>query len=70
MDSRDINDHDMRVGPTDKMSCEEYAKMIAAETPPYDGDPFIFDCSRKGTQTKTGICQERIRENPGFGVSF
>jgi aldehyde:ferredoxin oxidoreductase len=55
MDSRDINDHDMRVGRTDKMSCEEYVNMISNETPPYR-DPFMFDYSWQGEQAyKTGI---------------
>ena len=55
VDSRDINNHDMQMGPTKKMSCEEYVKMVATETPPYN-DHFMFDYSWKGEQAyKTGI---------------
>jgi aldehyde:ferredoxin oxidoreductase len=58
MDSRDINNHDMQVGPTKKMSCAEYVEMLAKATPPYD-DPFMFDYSWKGDQAhKTGIYSE------------
>ncbi len=58
MDSRDINDHDMRVGKTDKMSCEEYVNLLATETPPY-ADPFMFDYGWQGEQAyKTGIYSE------------
>ncbi len=55
MDSRDINNHDVQLGATKKMSCEEYVKRIATQMPPYD-DPFMFDYSWKGEQAyKTGI---------------
>ncbi len=55
MDSRDINNHDIQMGKTNKMSCEEYVKMLATETPPYN-DPFMFDHSWQGEQAyKTGI---------------
>jgi len=57
MDSRDINNHDIQLGPTKKMPCEEYVKMVApAEMPPYSDDPFMFDYSWQGEQAyKTGI---------------
>jgi aldehyde:ferredoxin oxidoreductase len=57
MDSRDINSHDMRFGPAGKkISCEEFVKVLSGETPPYTGDPFMFDYSWKGEQAyKTGI---------------
>jgi len=56
MDSRDINDHDMRVGTSKTMACEDYVNMLATETPPYTGDPFMFDYSWQGEQAyKTGI---------------
>ncbi len=58
MDSRDINNHDIQVGATKKMSCEEYVKMLATQTVPYN-DPFMFDYSWKGEQAyKTGIYSE------------
>jgi len=56
MDSRDVNNHDMQLGPTRTMSCEEYVKMLASVTPPYTDDPFMFDYSWQGEQAyKTGI---------------
>jgi aldehyde:ferredoxin oxidoreductase len=58
MDSRDINNHDVQVGPTKKMSCEEYVKRLATQTPPHN-DPFMFDYSWQGEQAyKTGIYSE------------
>jgi hypothetical protein len=38
MDSRDQNNHDMQLGPTKLMSCEEYANCLVHE--PADDDPF------------------------------
>ena len=59
MDSRDINNHDLQIGPTDKMSCEEYVKLLAAACPPFEDDPFMFDYSWQGEQAyKTGIYSE------------
>lgn len=56
MDSRDINNHDMQLGPTRKMSCEEYVKLLASASPPYADDPFMFDYSWQGDQAyKTGV---------------
>ena len=56
MDSRDINNHDIQLGPTEKMSCEEYVRMVAAKMPPYSDDPFMYDYSWQGEQAyKTGI---------------
>ena len=56
MDSRDINNHDIQLGATNKMSCEEYVKMMAGEMPPYSDDPFMYDYSWQGEQAyKTGI---------------
>ena len=44
------------MGPTKKMSCEEYVKMMATEMPPYSDDPFMYDYSWQGEQAyKTGI---------------
>ncbi len=59
MDSRDINNHDMQLGPTDLMSCEQYVTLLAAASPPYSNDPFMFDYSWQGEQAaKTGIYSE------------
>jgi aldehyde:ferredoxin oxidoreductase len=59
MDSRDINNHDIQMGPTDKMSCEEYVKTMARLMTPNDQDPFMFDYSWQGDQaSKTGIYSE------------
>ena len=56
MDSRDINNHDIQMGPTQKMSCEEYVRMMATKMPPYSDDPFMYDYSWQGEQAyKTGI---------------
>jgi len=56
MDSRDINNHDIQLGPTDKMTCEEYVKTMATLMPPYSDDPYMYDYSWKGEQAyKTGI---------------
>ncbi len=56
MDSRDINNHDMQLGPTKLMSCEQYVKLLASASPPYSDDPFMFDYSWQGEQAyKTGI---------------
>jgi aldehyde:ferredoxin oxidoreductase len=56
MDSRDINNHDMQLGPTKLMSCEEYVKMLASVSMPYTDDAFMFDYSWQGEQAyKTGI---------------
>ena len=56
MDSRDINNHDIQMGPTDKMSCTEYVKMLSTQMPPYTDDPFMYDYSWQGDQAyKTGI---------------
>jgi aldehyde:ferredoxin oxidoreductase len=56
MDSRDINNHDMQLGPTDRMSCEEYVKLLASACPPYEDDPYMFDYSWQGEQAyRTGI---------------
>jgi aldehyde:ferredoxin oxidoreductase len=59
MDSRDINNHDIQMGPTDKMSCEEYVKRMATQMPPYTDDPFMYDYSWQGERAyKTGIYSE------------
>jgi len=56
VDSRDQNNHDMQLGPTKLMSCEEYVKMLASTSPPFSDDPFMFDYSWQGDQAyKTGI---------------
>ena len=56
MDSRDINNHDMQLGPTKLMSCEQFVKLLASATPPHGDDPFMFDYSWQGEQAyKTGI---------------
>jgi aldehyde:ferredoxin oxidoreductase len=56
MDSRDINNHDIQMGPTDKMSCEEYVKRMASQMLPYADDPFMYDYSWKGERAyETGI---------------
>ena len=44
------------MGPTQKMSCEEYVKMMATKMPPYSDDPFMYDYSWQDEQAyKTGI---------------
>jgi aldehyde:ferredoxin oxidoreductase len=59
MDSRDINNHDVSLGPAEGMSCEEYVKLLAAACPPFDDDPFMFDYGWRGEQAyKTGIYSE------------
>ncbi len=56
VDSRDINNHDMQLAPPEGMSCEQYVNLLAAASPPFSGDPFMFDYSWKGEQAyKTGI---------------
>ncbi|MEJ2111302.1 MAG: aldehyde ferredoxin oxidoreductase N-terminal domain-containing protein, partial [Acidobacteriota bacterium] len=56
MDSRDINNHDMQLGRTEKMPCGEYVNLLASACPPYGDDPFMFDYSWQGDQAyKTGI---------------
>jgi aldehyde:ferredoxin oxidoreductase len=56
MDSRDINNHDLSLGPNSRMSCEEYVKLLASASLPYGDDPFMLDYSWKGEQAyKTGI---------------
>ncbi|MBN2242042.1 MAG: hypothetical protein JW793_05075 [Acidobacteria bacterium] len=56
MDSRDINNHDMQLAPNERMSCEEYVRLLAAACPPFDDDPYMFDYSWQGEQAfKTGI---------------
>ena len=56
MDSRDINNHDMQLGPSKQISCEDHVKMLALACPPYSDDPFMFDYSWQGEQAfKTGI---------------
>ena len=56
MDSRDINNHDISLGPNDLMSCEAYVKLLASACLPHDDDPFMFDYSWRGEQAyKTGI---------------
>jgi aldehyde:ferredoxin oxidoreductase len=56
MDSRDINSHDIQMGPTDKMTCKEYVERMASQMPPYTDDPFMFDYSWQGEQAyETGI---------------
>ena len=55
MDSRDINNHDISLGPNDLMSCEAYVKLLASACLPHDDDPFMFDYSWRGEQAyKTG----------------
>jgi aldehyde:ferredoxin oxidoreductase len=59
MDSRDINNHDMQLGPTERMSCEQFVKLLASTSPPHQDDPFMFDYSWRGEQAyKTGIYSE------------
>ncbi len=56
VDSRDINNHDMQLGPTKLMPCEKYVQLLASSSPPYSDDPFMFDYSWQGEQAyKTGI---------------
>jgi aldehyde:ferredoxin oxidoreductase len=59
MDSRDQNNHDMQLGPTKLMSCEQFVKLLASAAPPHQDDPFMFDYSWQGEQAyKTGIYSE------------
>jgi len=59
MDSRDINNHDMQLGPTRLMSCEQFVQLLASTSPPYQDDLFMFDYSWQGDQAyKTGIYSE------------
>jgi aldehyde:ferredoxin oxidoreductase len=56
MDSRDINNHDLSLGPNNRMSCKEYVTLLASACLPYGDDPFMFDYSWEGAQAyKTGI---------------
>jgi len=56
MDSRDINNHDMQLGPTKLMSCGDFVRLLASATPPHADDPFMFDYSWQGEQAyRTGI---------------
>jgi aldehyde:ferredoxin oxidoreductase len=56
MDSRDQNNHDMQLGPTKLMSCEQFVKLLTSASPPHEDDPFMFDYSWQGEQAyKTGI---------------
>ncbi|MGD9159713.1 MAG: aldehyde ferredoxin oxidoreductase N-terminal domain-containing protein, partial [Desulfobacteraceae bacterium] len=59
MDSRDINNHDISIGPVKGMSCKEYVELLASACLPYGDDPFMFDYNWKGNQAyKTGIYSE------------
>jgi aldehyde:ferredoxin oxidoreductase len=56
MDSRDINNHDVQIAPSKRMTCEEHVKLLAEACPPFSDDPFMFDYSWQGDQAyKTGI---------------
>ncbi len=56
MDSRDINNHDMSLGPSKKMTCEEFVKVTASGALPYADDPFMFDYSWNTDQAyRTGV---------------
>ena len=56
MDSRDVNNHDLSIGPVKDMSCREYVELLASACLPHGDDPFMFDYSWKGDQAfKTGI---------------
>ncbi len=56
VDSRDINNHDVQLGPSKERSCEEHVKMIASACLPFGDDPFMLDYSWQGDQAyKTGI---------------
>jgi len=56
VDSRDINNHDVRLGEVRQMSCEEYVKLLASACLPYGDDPYMFDYSWQGDQAyRTGI---------------
>jgi aldehyde:ferredoxin oxidoreductase len=56
VDSRDINNHDVRLGEVRQMSCEEYVKLLASACLPYGDDPYMFDYSWQGEQAyRTGI---------------
>jgi aldehyde:ferredoxin oxidoreductase len=57
MDARDINNHDMSVGPKPGLECAQFVKILAAGTA--RNDPFWFDYSWQGEQAyKTGIYSE------------
>ena len=59
MDSRDINNHDISIGPVKDMSCKQYVELLSSACLPYEDDPFMFDYSWKGDQAfKTGIYSE------------
>ncbi len=59
VDSRDINNHDMSLGPRKTMSCEDLVKITASGALPYEDDPFMFDYSWNTDQAyKTGIYSE------------
>ncbi len=55
MDSRDINNHDMSLGRKQGITCEEFVKLVASRTAPFN-DPLWFDYSWKDEQAfETGI---------------
>lgn len=59
MDSRDINNHDMSLGRKEKYTCEQFVKILASRTAPYN-DPLWFDYSWQGERAyKTGIYSDR-----------
>jgi aldehyde:ferredoxin oxidoreductase len=54
MDSRDVNNHDMKLGRQKNFTCEQFVNIMAAGTK--HNDPFFFDYGWKGEQAyKTGI---------------
>ncbi len=54
MDSRDVNNHDMKLGRQKNFTCEQFVNIMAAGTK--HNDPFFFDYGWKGAQAyKTGI---------------
>jgi aldehyde:ferredoxin oxidoreductase len=54
MDSRDINNHDMSLGRKEKLSCEQFVKILANRTT--KNEPLWFDYSWQGERAyKTGI---------------
>jgi aldehyde:ferredoxin oxidoreductase len=56
MDSRDINNHDMSLGRSRTLSCEDFVKVTASGALPYADDHFMFDYSWRGDQAyKTGV---------------
>ncbi|NLV32528.1 MAG: hypothetical protein GXY47_15405 [Acidobacteria bacterium] len=56
MDSRDINNHDVPLGPNDRMTCADYVALLASACLPHGDDPFMFDYSWRGEQAyRTGI---------------